>query len=112
MNGRDFKLATNKAHQAGLSAGRGLEVILFEAVGEVSCRENPPLLGFAVNSKVRNGAGRCRGWLAKHSGFRAGGGASRQLQHVMARMQIIAVGHFIARVELCLMIGTFASIED
>jgi len=71
VNGRDFKLATNKAHQAGLSAGRGLEVILFEAVGEVSCRENPPLLGFAVNSKVRNGAGRCRGWLAKHSGFRA-----------------------------------------
>ncbi len=57
MNGRAFKLATHKAHQAGLSAGRGLEVILFEAVCEVSCRENPPLLSFVVNCKVRNGAG-------------------------------------------------------
>jgi len=57
VNGRAFKLATHKAHQAGLSAGRGLEVILFEAVCEVSCRENPPLLSFVVNCKVRNGAG-------------------------------------------------------
>ena len=59
----------NKAHQAGLSSGRSLEVVLFEAEGEVICRENSPLLGFAVNSKVRNGAGRYRGWLAKHSSF-------------------------------------------
>jgi len=41
-----------------------------------------------------------------------GGGASRQVQHVRAMMQIKAVGHFIAREELYPTIGTFASIGD
>jgi len=50
-----------------LSAGRGLKDVLFEAVREVGCQENPPLLGFAVNSKVWNGVGRYWGWLTKHS---------------------------------------------
>ena len=44
------------------------------------------------------------------SGPNVGGGASRQLQHVMARMHIKAVGQFIARVAICLMVATFASV--
>lgn len=71
VNGRAVSLARHQAHQAGLSAGRGLKVVLLEAEGEVRCREHSPLLGFAVHSKVRNGAGGCRGWLAEHSRCRA-----------------------------------------
>ena len=46
------------------------------------------------------------------SGPNVGAGASRQLQHVKARLQIKAVGHFIARVAPCLMRRTFASVGE